>query len=71
VLRIAWNGEKMDQKNFLFFLPPLPDMCAEKFPLVATGVAEGCRNVSAQTRERGPPSVQAEIAVSTQQKSRD
>ena len=39
-LRIAWNGEKIDQTIFQF--TPTPDMCAEKFPLVSMeGWAEG------------------------------
>ena len=43
VLRIAWNGEKIDQKIIqIFGHNPLQDTCTEKFPLVSMGAwAEG------------------------------
>ena len=53
VLRIAWNGEKISQNFFSFFcLPPLTDMCDEKFLLVSIGGwAEGqaCTDPGART----------------------
>ena len=58
-IRIAWKGQKFDQKVFQTFWAPTPVNCAEKFPLMSMGGrAEG---LAWADPKWGPPSPEAKI----------